>query len=154
MPVIQYEVYINAPPEVCYDLARDVETHTKTTAKTKERPVGDVTSGLLDLGDTVTWEAVHLGVKQRLTAKITEAERPYRFTDEMVKGAFHSFTHTHEFIKSGSGTLMKDTFDYKSPFGVIGNLADKLFLEKYMRDFIITRADKLKEIAEEMNIGL
>ena len=67
----------------------------------------------------------------------------------MVKGAFHSFTHTHDFIESGTGTVMKDTFSYKSPFGVLGVLADRLFLEKYMRDFIVTRAKELKRIAEE-----
>lgn len=66
----------------------------------------------------------------------------------MVKGAFHSFTHTHEFIESGNGTIMKDTFEYQAPFGLIGNVADKLFLEKYMRIFIVSRANELKKIAE------
>ena len=66
----------------------------------------------------------------------------------MVKGAFHSFTHTHEFIENGSGTIMKDIFEYKSPFGILGHLADKLFLEKYMTRFLVTRADELKKIAE------
>ncbi|CAG9621183.1 hypothetical protein BACCIP111883_01955 [Sutcliffiella rhizosphaerae] len=76
-------------------------------------------------------------------------EKPYKFTDVMVKGAFHSFSHTHEFIESGNGTKMIDTFIYKSPFGVLGNIADKLFLEKYMRNFIIDRAKELKRIAEK-----
>ena len=74
MPVISYEVYINAPIEVCFDLTRDVEIHTKTTAKTKERAVAGVTSGLMEEGDQVTWEAVHLGIKQKLTAKIIEGQ--------------------------------------------------------------------------------
>ncbi|WP_425310977.1 hypothetical protein [Fictibacillus nanhaiensis] len=43
---------------------------------------------------------------------------------------------------------MTDQFDYKSPFGMIGRLADRLFLEKYMTDFIVRRAKALKEIAE------
>ncbi len=40
---------------------------------------------------------------------------------------------------------MKDTFNYKSPLGVLGKIADKLFLEKYMRHFIIHRAKELKK---------
>lgn len=107
-----------------------------------------MTTGLMENGDTVTWEAVHLGVRQRLTAKIIEMDRPHKFTDVMVKGAFHSFTHTHEFIESGTGTLMKDTFSYKSPFGIIGKIADRLFLERYMKNFITDRAKELKRIAE------
>lgn len=43
---------------------------------------------------------------------------------------------------------MMDRFQYKSPFGPIGVLADKVFLEKYMGAFIVSRAKALKKIAE------
>lgn len=148
MPVIIHEIFINAPIEVCFDLARDVDIHMKTTAKSKERAVAGVTSGLMENGDQVTWEAVHLGVKQKLTAKIIELERPYQFTDVMVKGVFHSFTHTHEFVKKEKGTVMKDRFVYRTPLGLLGTIADKVFLEKYMKRFIVNRANVLKKIAE------
>ncbi|WP_409292715.1 SRPBCC family protein [Peribacillus sp. SCS-37] len=149
MPVITYEIYIDAPITVCFDLARDIDVHMETTSKTNEKAIAGVTTGKVEKGDTVTWSATHLGVRQRLTAKITEMEKPYRFTDEMVKGAFHSFVHTHEFMESGSGTLMRDVFAYKSPLGILGNLADFLFLKKYMTHFIVTRAKELKRIAEK-----
>jgi ligand-binding SRPBCC domain-containing protein len=148
MPIIIYEIYIEAPIEVCFDLARNVDVHMQTTSHTKERAVAGVTTGLMEQGDTVTWEATHFGVKQRLTAKIIEMERPYSFTDTMVKGAFHSFVHTHEFIQQGTGTLMKDRFVYRSPLGILGKLADRLFLEKYMQQFISNRSIELKMIAE------
>ncbi|MDQ0427266.1 ligand-binding SRPBCC domain-containing protein [Planomicrobium stackebrandtii] len=148
MPIINHEVYINAPISKCFDLARDVDVHTETTAKTKERAIAGVTTGLMEKGDWVTWEATHLGVKQKLIAKIIEMEKPYQFTDEMVKGAFHSFTHIHEFIESGNGTIMRDKFVYKAPLGFLGNIADKLFLEEYMKKFIMNRAFQLKKIAE------
>lgn len=148
MPTIKNEIHINAPIHICFDLARNVEIHTETTAKTKERAIDGLTTGLMENGDTVTWEAVHLGIKQRLTAKIIEMERPYKFTDVMVKGAFHSFSHTHEFIENGAGTIMKDTFSYQSPLGFLGKIADRLFLERYMNKFIAERATELKRIAE------
>ncbi|WP_043933214.1 SRPBCC family protein [Bacillus sp. EB01] len=148
MPIIQHKEWINAPIEVCFDLARNVDIHIQTTSATKERAVGGVAKGLLELGNTVTWEAVHFGIKQRLTAKVTMMERPHIFVDIMVKGAFASFVHTHKFVEEKGGTLMMDTFKYKSPLGVIGILADKLFLEKYMKVFIESRAKGLKDIAE------
>jgi ligand-binding SRPBCC domain-containing protein len=149
MPIIKYEIFINAPINICFDLARNVDVHTETTWKTKERAIGGVTAGLMENGDTVTWEATHLGVKQKLTAKIIEMEKPYKFTDRMVRGAFHSFTHTHEFIESGTGTIMKDVFSYRSPFSILGVIVDKVFLEKYMTHFIVNRAKELKRIAEK-----
>jgi len=148
VPIIKHDIFIDAPREVCFDLARNVEVHTITTSNTKERAVGGVTKGYLEENDCVTWEATHFGVRQRLTAKVTEMKKPYTFTDVLVKGAFHSFTHTHKFIENGNGTIMKDNFQYKSPLGIIGLVVDKLFLEKYMRNFIISRAIQIKKIAE------
>lgn len=150
MPIIKNEIRIDAPIEVCFDLARDVEIHTKTVGETNERAIKGVTSGHLKLGDKVTWEAVHFGVKQQLTAKIVEMEEPYIFVDEMVMGVFHSFRHTHKFIEDNGHTIMIDIFEYKSPLGVVGKIADMLFLEAYMTKFISSRCDELKKIAERM----
>jgi len=148
MPLIEHQEFVQASIERCFDLARDVDIHTRTTEGTEEKAVGGVTTGLLLAGDVVTWEAVHFGIKQELTAKVTVMDRPYMFEDIMVKGAFHSFHHIHEFIEKDNGTLMIDRFQYTSPYGVIGVIADKLFLESYMRKFIVSRARALKHIAE------
>jgi ligand-binding SRPBCC domain-containing protein len=150
MPVILHRQFIKAPIELCFDLARNVDIHTQTTSDTKERTVGGVMQGLLEEGDTVTWEAVHFGIKQRLTAKVTLMEKPRKFVDVMLSGAFHSFVHTHQFIETEDGTMMIDTFQYKSPLGPIGVLSDILFLQKYMEAFIASRAKSLKKIAEQM----
>ncbi len=148
MPTIKHEQFIKAPLKVCFDLARNVEIHTLTTSQTKEKAVSGVTQGLLEEGDSVTWEAVHFGIKQRLTAKVTHMEKYTEFVDSMVNGAFRSFTHTHRFVAYKNGTIMIDIFEYKAPFGILGKIADKLFLEQYMKRFLVGRAKELKRIAE------
>lgn len=149
MPIIKTDMFIYAPRDICFDVARDIDIHTESTSQTNERAIGGVTSGLIGLNETVTWEAVHFGVKQNLTVRITEFDFPNRFVDEMEKGAFKRFYHVHEFIEKQTGTLMVDTFDYTSPFGIIGRLADRLFLEQYMKEFLIKRNRYIKKIAEE-----
>ena len=148
MPTIILETPIQAPAERCFDLARNVQVHQDSTSQTGERAVAGVTSGLLGPGDQVTWEAVHFGRRQRLTARITRYERPHLFVDEQVRGAFGRFTHTHEFLAHDAGTLMRDTFDYTGPLGPLGRLADQLFLERYMRRLLARRAAHLKQVAE------
>jgi ligand-binding SRPBCC domain-containing protein len=148
MPTIRLETFIAAPPERVFDLMRDVDAHIRSTAGTGERAVGGKTTGLLGAGDEVTWEAVHLGVRQRLTVRVTLCERPTRFEDVQVRGAFAAFTHRHEFRATDGGTLMLDTFSYRSPLGPLGRLADLLFLERYMRGFLSRRAEALKQMAE------
>lgn len=148
MPLIVLRTQIAAPIERCFDLARSVEAHLASTGPSRERVVGGVSAGLIELGDEVTWEAVHLGVRQRLTARITRMDRPRSFTDEMVRGAFRSFTHTHTFREEQGVTTMIDHFDYRSPLGPLGRLADWLFLERYLRRFLTERAAYLKTEAE------
>jgi ligand-binding SRPBCC domain-containing protein len=148
MPTIRIATPINAPPERCFDLARDVGAHLQSTASSGERAVGGVTVGLLELGDEVTWEARHLGVRQRLTARITRLERPVLFEDVMVRGAFASLRHLHEFVRHEGGTTMIDTFTFRSPLGPIGAIVDRIFLTGYMRRFLIFRARELKRMAE------
>jgi len=148
MPTIHLETYIEAPIERCFDLALSVDLHQHSVAHTQERPIAGRTSGVMRLGDTVTWEAVHFGIKQHLTTKITAYERPYRFTDEMLRGAFHHLTHLHEFVAQSPGTLMMDLFYFRAPFGVLGSIAEQLFLTRYMRGLLLTRNQYLKQVAE------
>jgi ligand-binding SRPBCC domain-containing protein len=131
-----------------FDLARSIDVHQESMAHTNERAVAGVTSGLMSLGDEVTWEARHFGVKQRLTARITTFERPIRFQDIMIKGVFKQMIHDHEFNAQSSGTLMIDRFDFESPFGIIGWLIDRIVLRNYMCRLLSRRNEALKTLAE------
>lgn len=148
MPVIELSTFIEAPRERVFDLARSIDAHCHSTEKSSERAVGGVTTGLIGMGDQVTWEARHFGVRQRLTAKVTKFDRPRHFQDVMVSGAFKRMVHDHEFEPEGAGTVMKDRFEFESPFGVFGHIANRLFLATYMRRFLMERNQALKQLAE------
>jgi hypothetical protein len=49
-------------------------------------PIGGVTTGVMRLGDSVTWRARHFGVVFRMTSAITEYQPPSRFVDEQRGG--------------------------------------------------------------------
>src|SRR4029077_18062390 len=88
MPRIELVTHIAGPCERCFDLARSVEVHIRSTASTGERAIAGRTSGLMELGDEVTWQARHFGFQQTLTSRITAFDRPWHFRDSMVRGAF------------------------------------------------------------------
>ena len=148
MPTIRLETSIHAPPERCFDLSLSVDAHTQSQAYAHERPIAGVMAGEMQLGDTVTWEAVHFGIKQHMTSQITAYERPTRFTDEMVAGIFQQLHHTHLFVPQPHGTLMIDVFTFQAPLGVLGRLAETLFLTRYMKDLLLSRNRYLKQVAE------
>jgi ligand-binding SRPBCC domain-containing protein len=148
MPSIILSTLITAPIEVCFDLSRSIDLHQVSTARTGERAIAGRTRGLINQGETVTWRARHLGVWQSLTSRITDMARPFSFSDEMLRGAFHSFRHDHTFKETPAGTLMEDHFSFKSPLGFLGLIADVLFLRAYMTRLLEERNRVIKEYAE------
>ncbi len=148
MPTILLTTTINAPADICFDLSRSIDLHKISTAHTNEEAIAGTTSGLINLDETVTWRAKHFGVYQTLTSKITAMQRPDFFVDEMVQGAFKSFKHEHRFLETDGITNMMDKFTYTSPLGVLGKLADVLFLEQYMTQLLLKRNEVVKEFAE------
>jgi ligand-binding SRPBCC domain-containing protein len=148
MTQIELSTHINAPIERCFDLARSIDLHIESTKQTGEKAIAGRTTGLIELGETVTWRARHFGVWQNLTSKITEFEYPNHFTDVMVEGAFKSFRHEHLFYAMHNQTLMKDIFIFESPYGWLGELANFLFLGWYMQRLLKKRNRVIKAAAE------
>lgn len=148
MPVIKLTTTINAPIKVVFNLSRSIDLHKISTAHTNEEAVAGVTSGLINMGESVTWRAKHLGITQKLTSKITAFNTPHYFTDEMVAGPFKSFKHEHIFKQEANAVVMNDIFDYKSPLGFLGQIADVIFLERYMTNLLTERNRIVKQFAE------
>ena len=148
MPVIELTTEVFSPIERTFDLARSVDLHMASTEHTGERAVAGVTTGLVALGDEVTWRAKHFGIWQELASRITAFERPNHFRDSMVQGIFQRFDHDHFFAQRGNLTIMRDVFDFQSPFGILGRMADRLFLIDYMERLLRARNELIKTVAE------
>ena len=56
--------------------------------------------------------------------------------------------HEHIFKEMNGDTSMIDVFDYESPLGVLGKIADQIFLKKYMIRLLEKRNETIKEFAE------
>ena len=140
---------IAAPPVECFDAARDVSLHAKSASFSGERLVAPgKLEGLLEAGDLVCFEGRHFGVRQRFCARITELDRPRIFVDEMVSGAFRWLRHEHQFVQVDGSTQMVDVLTWESPLGVLGRIADRLFLERHLRGFVEAKQRALKNIIE------
>jgi len=148
MPSINITTEINAPIEICFDLSRSIDLHKHSMEHTKEDAIAGRTKGLIEQDEFVTWQARHFGVTQYLTSKISTYDRPFVFRDEQTKGIFDYFRHDHIFETKDDKVLMTDVFEYKSPFGFLGKIADALFLKKYMTNLLIRRNQIIKEYAE------
>ena len=141
---------IEAPVERCFDLARSVEVHLEGNIHWGESALAaaGVTSGLLGLGQQVTWRARHFGVWHRLTSRVTKFERPDFFQDRMISGIFRFMEHDHFFTANGRRTIMRDVFRFAAPLPLLGRIAESAFLAGYMRRLLTERNAVIKRIAE------
>lgn len=148
MPTIHLSLWIAAPPEVVFDLARSIDTHSASMSKSGERAVEGITEGEIGLGEQVTWRARHFGFTFHMTSRIAEMDRPTRFVDEQVTGPFKEWRHLHSFDGDAGGTHMVDRIDYEAPFGLLGRAMDRLLLNGYLTNLIARRNDFIKQAAE------
>lgn len=149
MITIRLSTRIAAPRERVFDLARSIDLHTRSLDWTGEEPVAGRMSGLIGPGETVTWRARHLGVRQRLTSRISAYDRPAYFQDVMVRGAFAWMEHDHWFdVTPDGGTVLCDNFRFAAPLGVLGRIVETLVLRRYMTRFLERRNAVIKRVAE------
>ncbi len=148
MPTIILETIIKSTIETCFDLSRSIDLHQISTVHTNEKAIDGRKSGLINLNEFVTWQAKHFGITQKLTSKITAFDRPHHFRDEQQSGSFKYIIHDHYFKTNGDQVIMKDIFQFQSPFGFIGKLIDRIILNVYLKKLLIHRNDIIKEYAE------
>jgi len=148
MPFIYLHTIINAPLELTFDVCRDIDVHSQTMQHTNEKAIAGVTSGLININETVTWEARHLFKTRRLTTLISAMDPCRYFKDEMIKGDFKTMWHHHHFVFRDGKTIMEDIFYFESPYGLLGKIVNILFLTRYMRKLLTKRNQVLKQIAE------
>src|SRR5713226_3268110 len=125
---LRLETWIAAPMQRCFDAARDLDLHVKSVAHTNERAVGGRTSGLIEMGEEVTWRARHFGITQHFTSRITAFDRPRYFQDSMQRGAFKSFVHDHRFESENGRTKMIDFLTVVAPLGILRRIAENAVL--------------------------
>ena len=148
MSFIHLTTFMKAETPRVFDLSRSINLHQISTMETNEKAIAGVINGLINVNETVTWQAKHLYKTRQFTSKIVEMQAPDFFTDEMIKGDFKSFRHEHHFKSADNGTIMIDKLTFESPFGIIGKLVDKIYLKNYLQKIVEKRNAVIKDYAE------
>jgi len=148
MPTIHLTTFIAASADVVFDLSRHVDLHKKSMAHFNEEAVAGTRFGLIEKEETVTWRAKHFFKSRFLRVKITSMHKPDHFVDEQVQGDFKMMKHEHYFKPCDNGTLLIDVFHFESPYGLLGQWFNNLYLTRYMKKLLEQRNRVIKEYAE------
>lgn len=87
-----------------------------------------------------------LGISLRWKTEICKIDKPFSFTDRQLRGPYRVWEHTHIFIGTANGLLMKDKIKYQLPFGMIGRLIHLLIVRKKIENIFSYRREMLHKI--------
>ncbi|MCU1283838.1 MAG: hypothetical protein JWO13_188 [Acidobacteriales bacterium] len=144
--ILRFETTVNAPIERCFDLSRSIDLHVQM--KPAHTAIAGVTTGLISERQTITWRTKIFGIPVTHTSYISEYKRPTYFRDVMVNGRFASFEHQHFLEDRGQHTVMRDELNVRSPLGVLGVIAEKIFVRRFLIQLLSSRNELVKRVAE------
>jgi ligand-binding SRPBCC domain-containing protein len=87
-----------------------------------------------------------LGIKMRWCTEITQVKEKKYFIDEQRFGPYNLWHHQHHFSEVDGGVEMMDIVHYGLPFGILGQMANKLMVKKQLKGIFEYRAQAVNRI--------
>jgi len=87
-----------------------------------------------------------LNIPMRWVTEITHVEPGKYFVDEQRVGPYRMWHHEHHLEPAPNGVRMRDIVTYQPPFGILGTLANALFIRRQLAGIFSYREQKLKEL--------
>ena len=85
--------------------------------------------------------------------EITQVKDRTYFIDEQRYGPYSLWHHQHHFREIPGGVEMTDIIHYKNPLGILGRLANTLFVKNKLKDIFDFRFKKTEELFGKWNGG-
>jgi ligand-binding SRPBCC domain-containing protein len=124
-----YVSNINSLPEI---MASDYKIET-TSPVSKLKKGSEYEIKITRLGISVLWGIV-----------IEEFEANEYVRDRQSHGPFALWVHTQKFEDHGESTLLTDLIEYDVPFGLLGKLADDIFVRRDLGGIFRHRHEKIQ----------
>ncbi len=86
--------------------------------------------------------------------EITHVKELAYFVDDQRIGPYKLWHHQHFFNKVKDGVEMTDIIHYQAPFGIIGRLAERLFINKKVKSIFDYRNHVLEEMFPSKAINI
>ena len=83
------------------------------------------------------------GLPVRWRTRIESWYPPHSFIDVQERGPYRLWRHTHRFVEARGGTTVLDDVDYALPFGILGDIVERLIVSRDVRSIFDYRAQQI-----------
>lgn len=87
-----------------------------------------------------------LGIKMDWTTEISHIQDRTYFIDEQRFGPYAFWHHQHHFKPTSKGVEMSDILHYKVPYGIIGTIADAIFVDQKVESIFEYRKKAIEKV--------
>lgn len=87
-----------------------------------------------------------LGIETTWVTEITHVRDLHYFVDEQRVGPYKLWHHQHLLQEHEGGTLMHDIVTYNPPFGILGKVANALFIRRKLNEIFDYRTKAVEEM--------
>lgn len=147
--LLEQHTLIDAPLDTVFDFFRRAENLGAITPPALAFEIRTPTPIAMREGQQIAYR-IRLGpVPMPWLTNIEVWEPTARFVDAQVRGPYRAWYHEHVFEARGPRTLMIDRVWYAPPLGVLGRVAQRLFVGSMLR-----RIFGYRRVAIELRFGL
>ena len=132
--VFEREQVIDRPPAEVFEFFSAAGNLQAITPRSLHFRFESPPPARLQAGSEIRYRLKINGVPVRWVSRIADWDPPHRFSDLQVHGPYAYWLHTHTFNALSDGrTQMRDHVAYRVPFGLLGEAARRLFVERQLR---------------------
>jgi ligand-binding SRPBCC domain-containing protein len=101
-------------------------------------------SGNMEAGAEIEYKIKLGAIPMSWRTRIDVFDEGIRFVDSQLKGPYASWWHEHRFEETEDGTLMTDTVYYSPPLGVLGKVANAIYISNQLKTVFAYRSTILR----------
>jgi ligand-binding SRPBCC domain-containing protein len=132
---IEFKQIVPASPDVVWDFFSSPSNLSKITPPGMGFLITSPVQNEMYAGMFISYKvSPALGIKLNWITEITQVSVGRYFIDEQRKGPYSIWHHEHHFKEIDGGVEMHDILYYHIPFGLIGKIADIIFVRKKVEE--------------------
>ena len=137
--------------DITLDEAWDFFSNPKNLSEITPSDMGfNITSEIpnqMYIGQIISYKVAPIfGINLNWVTEITHINNKMFFVDEQRFGPYKMWHHEHILEETNDGIIMRDKLSYIPPFGIFGQILNKLFIQKQINRIFEYRTKILDEI--------
>lgn len=147
---LESKQHIKTSMHTCWDFFSSPKNLKIITPSYMGFEIIDAVEGKIYPGQIIQYKVKPLfGIPLLWVTEITHVSENKFFVDEQRIGPYKLWHHKHFFKEVKNGIEIKDVVHYALPFGFLGRIANKLFIQKQLHNIFEYRYQKINNIFNE-----